>query len=149
MTQTAYRTSDFGPTLQAALAQGGEVPLFDLVCSIVDEQPHVTAVPHTTDEISETATALLAALVNGGENLTEAFRRGSLRSSILWTQAHFGETTLFTVAVTGTATEDGTIRTEETLTREDTYEGIPRVRDRADKIARMCAAVLQATGETA
>jgi hypothetical protein len=144
MTETALQTSDFGPSLQAALAQGGEVPLFDLVCSIQNDQPHVTAVPRTTDELSETTTALLAALVNGGENLTEALRRGSLRSNIMWTHAHFGETTLFTVAVTGTATEDSTIRTEEILTRVDAYEGIPRVRDRADKIARMCAAALQA-----
>jgi hypothetical protein len=61
----------------------------------------------------------------------------------MWTKARFGETTLFTVAVTGMATEDGTIRTEETMTRVRTHEGIPRVRDRADKIARMCADALR------
>ena len=147
MTETAFKTSDFGPVIQAALERGEVVPLFDLVCSIQNEQPHVTTVPHTTDEIGETATDLLAALVNGGEGLTEAFRRGSLRSRIMWTRTHFGETTLFTVSVTGAAAEDGTIRTEETLTRAKKYEGIPRVRDRADKIARLCNDTLRATAE--
>ena len=120
------------------------MPLFTVTCSIQNDQPHITVEPHTTDEISETATALLAAIASGGEALTEAFRRGSLHSRIMWTRVRFGDTTLFTVAVTGMATEDGTIRTEETMTRVRTHEWIPRVRDRADKIARMCAGALQA-----
>lgn len=140
------RIDDFGPTIRAALVEGGEVPLFDLMCAVQDDNAHVTAVPHAQDEVSETAKALLAYLQEVGEAATRGLRHGSAASKIGLTRAHTGETVLFTVAVTGTADEAGTVHTQATMTRSKTFEGIPRVRTKAVNVAKACSDTLQALG---
>jgi len=146
MTGTPLRIDDFGPDAQAAMERGEEVVLFDLTCSIQTDRAHISAVTRTPDEVSDNAKALLAALQSRGEAVTETLRRGSALSKITWTREHFGETTLFTVTITGTAAEDGTVRTQETMTRSKTFEGIPLVRTTAGKVSQMCGDAIRTWG---
>jgi len=146
MTGTPLRIDDFGPITQAAMERGEEVALFDVTCSIQTDRAHISAVTRTPDEVSDNAKALLAALQSRGEAVTETLRRGSAPSKIAWTREHFGETTLFTVSITGTAAEDGTVRTQETMIRSKTFEGIPLVRTTAGKFSQMCGDAVRTWG---
>ena len=147
MTGTPLRIDDFGPDAQAAMERGEEAPLFDLVCSIQnDDAAHVIAAARAPEVASDNANALITDLQSRGEAVTETLRRGSAFSKIVWTRAHFGETTLFTVTITGTAAEDGTVRMQETMTRSKTFEGIPLVRTTAGKVSQFCSDTVHVWG---
>jgi len=142
MTETALQTSDFGPTLQAALAQGGEVPLFALSCISRLDGLHITHKSGNPGELlSYRADVTLAKLRNAVKApVSQCFgtRIAAAKIARLHEDTGARQIPLFTVTITGKVEEDDTISTTEVLTVPENVAGIPGVQKAGELALQNC-----------